>query len=103
MLLIESPLGATFELILPGPPNTRALSFLPHPPLAAKVEEICGVLSGLVMACDYKNGRELLKDREFTAYKAFFRHLFETVTSSRAHATHALMLAPRHPHAPREV
>jgi len=41
------------------------------------VEEVCALLSGLVVSCDYANGKELVKERDFSAYKSFFRHVFE--------------------------
>ena len=37
------------------------------------------LLSGIVVACDYNNGQELLEDRNFSRYKTFFRTVFEIV------------------------
>lgn len=57
---------------------------LADPAKAAKrrqrmVAEICGLLSGLVVACNFDSGAALLTERDFASYRSFFRQLFETV------------------------
>jgi hypothetical protein len=31
------------------------------------------------VACDYENGQGLLEDKDFSEFRSFFRHVFETV------------------------
>jgi hypothetical protein len=40
---------------------------------------VCALLSGLVVACDYSNGQALLEAKDFSEFRSFFRHVFETV------------------------
>jgi hypothetical protein len=39
--------------------------------------EICATLCGLVVACDFKLGQELIGDKEFRENADFFQHVFE--------------------------
>mmetsp|Transcript_4564 Transcript_4564/g.13951 ORF Transcript_4564/g.13951 Transcript_4564/m.13951 type:complete len:661 (-) Transcript_4564:37-2019(-) len=43
----------------------------------AQLEDICAILSGLVVACDYRAGQKLLKDKNFEDNEEFFQTLFE--------------------------
>jgi Protein of unknown function (DUF2009) len=43
----------------------------------AQLEDICAILSGLVVACDYRAGQKLLKDKDFEDNAVFFQTLFE--------------------------
>eukprot|EP00698_Gefionella_okellyi_P020002 TRINITY_DN6221_c0_g1_i1.p1 TRINITY_DN6221_c0_g1~~TRINITY_DN6221_c0_g1_i1.p1 ORF type:complete len:623 (+),score=139.53 TRINITY_DN6221_c0_g1_i1:75-1871(+) len=43
----------------------------------AQILEMCAILSGLMVASDYKRGQQLLQDREFSQNAEFFRDLFE--------------------------
>ena len=42
-----------------------------------QIRELCAILSGLVLATDYKQGQELFQDRDFKGNEAFFQDLFE--------------------------
>lgn len=42
-----------------------------------QLKDVCAILSGLVVASDYKVGQQLIKDREFKDNEDFFRHIFE--------------------------
>lgn len=42
-----------------------------------QIREICAVLSGLVLAADYKQGQELFEDRDFKSNEDFYRMIFE--------------------------
>lgn len=43
----------------------------------AELKELCGILTGLVMASNYEIGQELLQDKSFEDNAAFFQHVFE--------------------------
>ena len=65
--------------------------------------QVCTLLSGLVVACDYENGRGLLEDKDFSEFRSFFRHVFETVNESviydekKASVTHEFNCKARKP------
>lgn len=42
-----------------------------------QVRELCAILSGLVLAADYKQGQELFQDRDFEANSEFYQQIFE--------------------------
>ncbi|KAL6752973.1 hypothetical protein V8C86DRAFT_1813438 [Haematococcus lacustris] len=42
-----------------------------------QIKDICAILSGLVVAQDYRKGQELVRDREFAANADFFQAVFE--------------------------
>jgi hypothetical protein len=42
-----------------------------------QLQDICAILSGLVVACDYELGKKMLDDREFKDNEEFFRAVFE--------------------------
>eukprot|EP00842_Homolaphlyctis_polyrhiza_P003835 jgi/Hompol1/4452/HPOL_000214-RA len=42
-----------------------------------QIRELCGILSGLVLAADYKVGQELFQDRDFATNAEFFQDIFE--------------------------
>ena len=39
--------------------------------------EICAILCGMVVACDFKLGQELIGDKDFKQNEAYFQHVFE--------------------------
>lgn len=43
----------------------------------AQIKGICAILSGLVVAQDYKKGQALVQDRTFKENSEFFQHIFE--------------------------
>eukprot|EP00195_Chlamydomonas_chlamydogama_P017300 CAMPEP_0202908130 /NCGR_PEP_ID=MMETSP1392-20130828/44986_1 /ASSEMBLY_ACC=CAM_ASM_000868 /TAXON_ID=225041 /ORGANISM="Chlamydomonas chlamydogama, Strain SAG 11-48b" /LENGTH=653 /DNA_ID=CAMNT_0049597303 /DNA_START=132 /DNA_END=2093 /DNA_ORIENTATION=+ len=43
----------------------------------AQIKDICAILSGLVVAQDYKRGQELIRDRDFKTNEDFFQDVFE--------------------------
>jgi len=43
----------------------------------AQLKEICAILTGLVVACDYRAGQKLVKDKEFADNASFFQGVFE--------------------------
>ncbi|EJD01551.1 uncharacterized protein FOMMEDRAFT_111459 [Fomitiporia mediterranea MF3/22] len=45
--------------------------------IVAQIKEICAILSGLVLAADYKQGQELFSDRDFEANADFYQQIFE--------------------------
>ncbi|KAL5530098.1 hypothetical protein ACEPAF_6355 [Sanghuangporus sanghuang] len=45
--------------------------------IVAQIKEICAILSGLVLAADYKQGQELFTDRDFAANAEFYQQIFE--------------------------
>jgi len=45
--------------------------------IVQQIRELCAILSGLVLATDYKQGQELFQDRDFKGNEAFFQELFE--------------------------
>lgn len=42
-----------------------------------QIRELCAIMSGLVLAADYKQGQELFQDRDFEANSAFYQQIFE--------------------------
>ena len=42
-----------------------------------QIRELCAILSGLVLAADYKLGQELFKDRNFESNAEFYQQVFE--------------------------
>jgi hypothetical protein len=42
-----------------------------------QIRELCAILSGLVVAADYKQGQELFSDRDFQANAEFYQDIFE--------------------------
>lgn len=42
-----------------------------------QIRELCAILSGLVLAADYKQGQELFADRDFEANADFYQQIFE--------------------------
>ena len=42
-----------------------------------QLRDLCSILSGLVVANDYKKGQQLLKDKEFAENAEFFQSIFE--------------------------
>ncbi len=42
----------------------------------AQIKDICAILSGLVVAQNYKKGQQLIRDRSFKDNAAFFQVLF---------------------------
>ncbi|KZV94245.1 hypothetical protein EXIGLDRAFT_673222 [Exidia glandulosa HHB12029] len=42
-----------------------------------QVKELCSILSGLVLAADYKQGQELFADRDFASNSEFYQTVFE--------------------------
>jgi hypothetical protein len=42
-----------------------------------QIRELCAILSGLVLAADYKQGQELFTDRDFAANFDFYQRVFE--------------------------
>ncbi|KAF7727932.1 hypothetical protein EC973_006820 [Apophysomyces ossiformis] len=45
--------------------------------VVSQIKELCAVLTGLVLACDYKRGQELFEDRTFEENEDFFQKVFE--------------------------
>mmetsp|Transcript_17257 Transcript_17257/g.33586 ORF Transcript_17257/g.33586 Transcript_17257/m.33586 type:complete len:601 (-) Transcript_17257:211-2013(-) len=43
----------------------------------AQLKEICAILSGLLVACDYKAGQKLVANDEFSDNEEFFQYMFE--------------------------
>ncbi|EKM59771.1 uncharacterized protein PHACADRAFT_192148 [Phanerochaete carnosa HHB-10118-sp] len=42
-----------------------------------QIRELCAIMSGLVLAADYKQGQELFSDRDFAANEDFYQQIFE--------------------------
>ena len=42
-----------------------------------QIRELCAILSGLVLAADYKQGQELFTDRDFASNADFYQKVFE--------------------------
>jgi len=42
-----------------------------------ELTEICSILSGFVVACNYREGQKLIKDKNFTDNEPFFQSIFE--------------------------
>ncbi|TPX64077.1 hypothetical protein SpCBS45565_g06170 [Spizellomyces sp. 'palustris'] len=45
--------------------------------IVSQIKELCAILSGLVLAADYKVGQELFQDRDFGNNAEFFQEIFE--------------------------
>lgn len=45
--------------------------------IVAQIKELCAIMSGLVVAADYKQGQELFSDRDFEANSEFYQKIFE--------------------------
>ncbi|KAJ1949445.1 hypothetical protein FBU59_001142, partial [Linderina macrospora] len=45
--------------------------------IVAQIKELCAILSGLVLASDYKAGQTLFEDRQFADNAEFFQKIFE--------------------------
>lgn len=45
--------------------------------IVQQIRELCAIMSGLVLATDYKQGQELFQDRDFKGNEMFFQQLFE--------------------------
>ncbi|KAI7857971.1 hypothetical protein BDC45DRAFT_434863 [Circinella umbellata] len=45
--------------------------------IVSQIKELCAVLTGLVLACDYKRGQELFAERTFDENEQFFQRIFE--------------------------
>lgn len=45
--------------------------------IVQQIRELCAILSGLVLAADYKLGQELFQDRNFEANAEFYQNVFE--------------------------
>ncbi|KAI9141880.1 hypothetical protein BKA69DRAFT_1071721 [Paraphysoderma sedebokerense] len=45
--------------------------------IVAQIRELCSILSGLVLAADYKRGQELFEERDFKENEEFFSAIFE--------------------------
>ncbi|KAI8616086.1 hypothetical protein BC830DRAFT_1063753 [Chytriomyces sp. MP71] len=43
----------------------------------AQIKELCSIVSGLMLASDYKAGQQLFKDRNFEQNQAFYQDIFE--------------------------
>ncbi|KAG2445151.1 hypothetical protein HYH02_008619 [Chlamydomonas schloesseri] len=43
----------------------------------AQIKDLCAILSGLMVAADYKKGQELIRDRNFADNAEFFQDIFE--------------------------
>ena len=43
--------------------------------IVAQIKELCSILSGLVLAADYKVGQELFQDRDFKANQEFYQDM----------------------------
>jgi hypothetical protein len=48
-----------------------------HQRIVQQIKNTCAILSGLMVACDYKKGQELFASREFHENEAFFQSIFE--------------------------
>jgi hypothetical protein len=42
-----------------------------------QIRELCAILSGLVLAADYKRGQELFQDKDFESNAEFYQRVFE--------------------------
>ncbi|KAI8917992.1 hypothetical protein BC831DRAFT_406792 [Entophlyctis helioformis] len=45
--------------------------------VVGQIKEICAIVSGLLLAADYKAGQELFQDRDFESNAEFFQDIFE--------------------------
>ncbi|KAI8322206.1 hypothetical protein GQ54DRAFT_297535 [Martensiomyces pterosporus] len=45
--------------------------------IVAQIKELCAILSGLILASDYKAGQTLFEDRQFEDNEEFFQKIFE--------------------------
>lgn len=58
----------------------------------AQIRDMCAILSGLVVASDYKLGQQLVTDRNFADNAEFFRDCFEV---GRRHKVSLIFFLPR--------
>lgn len=42
-----------------------------------QIKELCAILTGIVLGCDYKRGQELFADRSYEDNEEFFQTIFE--------------------------
>ena len=42
-----------------------------------QIKELCAILTGIVLSCDYKRGQELFADRSYEDNEEFFQKIFE--------------------------
>lgn len=42
-----------------------------------QIRELCAIMSGLVLAADYKQGQDLFQDRDFESNSEFYQQIFE--------------------------
>lgn len=42
-----------------------------------QIRELCAIMSGLVLAADYKQGQELFQDKDFESNSEFYQQIFE--------------------------
>ncbi|KAG5649776.1 hypothetical protein H0H81_002074 [Sphagnurus paluster] len=45
--------------------------------IVQQIRELCAIMSGLMLAADYKHGQELFADRDFQANAEFYQQIFE--------------------------
>lgn len=45
--------------------------------IVQQIRELCAIMSGLLLAADYKQGQELFTDRDFQANAEFYQQIFE--------------------------
>ncbi|KAG6850643.1 hypothetical protein H0H93_010835 [Arthromyces matolae] len=45
--------------------------------IVQQIRELCAIMSGLLLAADYKQGQELFTDRDFEANSEFYQQVFE--------------------------
>ena len=45
--------------------------------ILTQIRDICAILSGLLVACDYRAGQRLVTDKDFKDNAEFFQDLFE--------------------------
>ncbi|PVF99965.1 hypothetical protein CPB86DRAFT_730240 [Serendipita vermifera] len=45
--------------------------------IVAQIREVCSIISGLLVAADYKGGQELFETRDFAANAEFYQRVFE--------------------------
>lgn len=42
-----------------------------------QIKELCAILTGIVLGCDYKRGQELFAERSYEENEEFFQTIFE--------------------------
>ena len=45
--------------------------------IVQQIRELCAIMSGLLLAADYKQGQELFSDRDFDKNAEFYQRVFE--------------------------